>query len=128
MRSTCGTPTTTNERLAEIKRIIEEYIDDTISLRFGGSVSRHTYVNGLSDVDELVLLKPEQFSADDPQDLLLEFETLLRRILPATVFIERGSLAVTLRYPDDLKLQLLPALKTATGVRIAASDGDGCRM
>ena len=93
--------------------------------RFGGSVSRHTYVNGLSDVDELVLLKPEHFSADDPQDLLLEFETLLRRILPATVFIERGSLAVTLRYPDDLKLQLLPALKTATGVRIAASDGDG---
>ena len=117
---------TINERLAEIKQIIEEYIDDTIALRFGGSVSRRTYVEGLSDVDELVLLKPEQFSADDPQDLLREFETLLRRMLPATVLVERGDLAVTLKYADDdLELQLLPALGTATGVRIASTEGDG---
>lgn len=116
---------TINERLAEVKRIIEDYIDDSISLRFGGSVSRHTYVNGLSDVDALVLLNQNQFAADNPQDLLREFEALLRRALPGSVRVERGDLAVTLTYQDGHKLQLLPALKTPTGVRIAASDGNG---
>ncbi len=117
--------TAINERLTDIKRVIEDYIDDSISLRFGGSVSRHTYVNGLSDVDALVLLNPNQFAADNPQELLHEFENLLRRTLPSSVRVERGDLAVTLTYGNGLKLQLLPALKTATGVRIAASDGRG---
>lgn len=117
--------TAINDRLADIKGVIEDYIDDSISLRFGGSVSRHTYVNGLSDVDALVLLNPNQFAADNPQDLLSAFESLLRRTLPGSVGVERGDLAVTLTYGNGLKLQLLPALRTATGVRIAASDGHG---
>jgi hypothetical protein len=114
-----------NDRLAEVKNAIEDYIDDSISLLFGGSVSRRTDVEGISDVDALVLLNDNRYVAENPQDLLSEFADLLRRELPVSVAVERGDLAVTLKFDDGMELQLLPALKTATGVRIAASDGDG---
>ncbi|MGD1118412.1 MAG: CBASS oligonucleotide cyclase [Dehalococcoidales bacterium] len=114
----------TNERLEAVKAAIESYIDDNVMLRFGGSLSRHTYVNGLSDVDALVILRSEQFAAENPQDLLQEFDALLRRVLPKSVAVKHGDMAVTLTYPDKEELQLLPALKTSTGVRIAA-EGEG---
>lgn len=114
-----------NDRLNRVKDLIEDYLDSSIDLRFGGSVSKHTYVNGLSDVDSLMLLRENLFSDESPQEMLGEFERLLRGALPDNVKIESGQLAITLTYPDEMQLQLLPALRTATGVRIAASDGDG---
>jgi len=114
-----------NGHLDEVKRILEDYVDDSVTLRFGGSVSRHTYVSGLSDVDALVLLNQDRFAAADPQELLGRFEDLLRKTLPDSVSVKRGDLAITLTYKDGHELQLLPALKTSTGVRIAASNGEG---
>src|SRR5437879_7713289 len=45
-----------NTHLDGIKSALEKNIEGTIDLLFGGSVARHTYVDGLSDVDSLVLL------------------------------------------------------------------------
>ena len=114
-----------NERLAEVTATIEDYLDESVSTLFGGSVSRRTDVQGISDVDALMLLDETRFATENPQDLLREFEDLLRSSLPNSVVVERGPLAVTLTYEDGLELQLLPALRTSTGVRIAASEGDG---
>lgn len=114
-----------NDRLAEVRELVEEYLDASIDLRFGGSVDKHTYVNGLSDVDSLMLLKEGLFAAESPQQMLQEFERLLRDTLDTSIKVERGQLAITLTYEDGTEAQLLPAIKTATGVRIASSDGGG---
>jgi hypothetical protein len=47
---------TLRDRLDELKGALEGSIDGTFDLLFGGSVAKHTYVDGLSDIDSLVLI------------------------------------------------------------------------
>ncbi len=115
---------TTNERLDEIQGVLTDYLESSVALRFGGSVSKHTYIDGLSDIDCLLFLNPSQFSAESPSQLLDEFAQILRDALGAEAEVSRGELAVTVSYEDGTKLQLLPALGTSTGVRISASGGE----
>ena len=44
------------ERLDDMKSALEDSIEGTIDQLFGGSVAKHTYVDGLSDVDSLVIV------------------------------------------------------------------------
>jgi hypothetical protein len=52
------------------------------------------------------------------------FASRLGERLPG-VEVEPGTLAVTVRYPDSREIQVLPALATKTGLRIANADGEG---
>ena len=116
---------TVNDRLEQLNEIMADYLESSITLRFGGSVSKHTYVDGISDVDCLCFLNPSKFSAESPQQLLQELDSLLREVLGREANVERGALSIKLTYEDGLELQILPALRTATGVRIPASEGEG---
>jgi hypothetical protein len=116
---------TINHRLEKVKEILADYLESSIMLRFGGSVSKHTYVDGISDVDCLCLLNHAKFSAESPQQLLQELESLLRKKLGKQANIERGALSIKIMYKDGPELQVLPALRTSTGVRIPAAEGDG---
>src|SRR5579872_1833761 len=49
-------------RLDAIVGHIDSDIDGSVELRYGGSISKHTYVDGLSDVDLLVLLDKSDLS------------------------------------------------------------------
>lgn len=115
---------TVNNRLDQVKEILADYLESSITLSFGGSVSKHTYVDGVSDVDCLCLLNPSKFSSESPQQLLQELESLLRQVLGQRANVERGALSIKLTYKDGPELQILPALRTATGVRIPAAEGD----
>ena len=48
---------TVNERLEQLNEIMADYLESSITLRFGGSVSKHTYVDGISDGDGDFFLK-----------------------------------------------------------------------
>ena len=48
---------TVNDRLGEIKAAMKGDIDGSFDQLFGGSVAKHTYVDGLSDIDSLILIK-----------------------------------------------------------------------
>src|SRR5438270_913554 len=48
-----------NQRLEEIERALQGTISEFDKVLFGGSVAKHTYVDGLSDIDSLVVLNPE---------------------------------------------------------------------
>ena len=110
------------ERLDEVLEAVRNDGDDTVDLRFGGSVRKHTYVDGLSDVDVLAVIGRGDLAGKPPPKILGELATRLRsRIAGAEVTV--GTLAVTVRYPDGRELQVLPALSTATGVRITGADG-----
>ncbi len=83
---------------------------------FGGSVAKHTYVDGLSDIDALLLLPGDAHSK--PSDLL---GTIAQRIRQAPsssdiVAVEVGGMAVTVRYADGMEIQLLPALRSGSEV------------
>src|SRR4051812_22527863 len=48
-----------DRHLDAVEEVLREQIKEFDRLRFGGSVAKHTYVDGLSDIDSLVVL-------DDP--------------------------------------------------------------
>lgn len=114
------------ERLDDVRELLSEVAElDTVL--FGGSVAKHTAVDGLSDVDALVILDKDRISADSPQDLIDSFHGLLGRSLPrsAVESVDKGRLAVTITYQDGQEIQLLPALRSRQTVRIADPGGTG---
>ena len=92
--------------------------DDVIRTLFGGSVSKHTAINGLSDVDVLVVVNESSLSGRSPAAVIRLMAERIRQRLPQTN-VSTGDLAVTVRYSDGIEVQVLPAIRTKSGVRIA---------
>lgn len=112
------------EHLDEIKEIIEEEIGGTTNLMFGGSVRKHTYVDGLSDVDVLVTIEKSELSALSPKDVLEYISSKLEENIGNVQDIRVGNLAVTVVFPDGIEIQLLPAIKRGEGVKIPTGKGN----
>ena len=101
-----------NEHLDILTAALDEKVDID-RLLFGGSVAKHTYVDGLSDVDALVVLDSAVHGQDSPQQLIDRFASILRTKLTKAKIetIEKGQMAVTVTYRDGTEIQLLPALQ-----------------
>lgn len=106
-----------------LEALKKEEIVTIISLLYGGSISKHTYVDGLSDVDVLAVLDKSELEGKTPDEILDYFRTRLQERLPLTEIV-KGKLAITVRFQDGHEIQILPALRTTTGIRIAHEDGD----
>jgi hypothetical protein len=115
-----------SERVSQVQRLLGEAAE-VKSIIFGGSIAKHTDVSGLSDVDALVILRRTDLTGKPPQALLDAFYQILRTKLPRAevASINKGRLAVTVKYLDDLEIQLLPALRSGTTISIAEADGKG---
>lgn len=108
-----------------LKKALESDVEGTVDLLFGGSTQKHTYVNGLSDVDLLARINDPSLTSLSPQQLLRRFATRIKQRLPNTD-VTPGQLAITVRYSDGHELQVLPALSTSGGgVRIPKPSGNG---
>ena len=114
-----------NRHLDNIQEALADGGHEVERLRFGGSVAKHTYVDGLSDVDALVLLGGEAVKEQSPEEVRRDFADSLRRELSlgAVKDIREGAMAVTIEYTDGTEIQLLPAANTANGVAVASKDG-----
>jgi hypothetical protein len=120
-------PDLVSRRLDEVKRILEDELDGTLDLRFGGSVAKHTYVDGLSDVDSLVLLDSCELAEQSPAEAKAYLAKRLSEDLH-TADVSEGKLAVTAKFPD-LELQLLPAVSCKGAVQIGDPvTGDWARI
>lgn len=109
----------TADHLDVIRGILEDGIDGTFDMRFGGSVQKHTYVDGLSDVDVLVILNKSDLAQSSPSEVLDFIRSKLIEHDTADIQnIKVGDLAVTVIFNDGEKIQLLPALKQSTGYKI----------
>lgn len=114
-----------NARLDEIKNILEKEIEGgPIRLNKEGSVKKHTYVNGLSDIDALVILNDTELADKNPKQVQKYFLNIIQEKISGIKKIELGKLAVTIDFADGMTIQLLPAIKTKTGVKIPASSGN----
>ena len=94
-------------------------------LELGGSVAKHTYVDGLSDVDALVIQGESSHGEQLPEEVKRGLADILRRGLPRADVrnIREGTLAVTVEFIDGKEVQLLPAVTSGAGVAIASPDG-----
>ena len=107
-----------NRHIRGLRDALEQSGTDVLPTRFGGSVSRHTYVDGLSDVDVLLIVNDSSLSGRDPRAVIQRMAALIQQRMPRTQ-VRTGSLAVTVTYADGHEIQVLPATRTKAGVRIA---------
>ncbi|CAM4168141.1 tRNA nucleotidyltransferase (CCA-adding enzyme) [Bacillus manliponensis] len=107
-----------NKHLDTLKKALEKDSEDIYELKFGGSVSKHTYTNGLSDIDMLVRINKSSFINAKPEEVLSHFAKKIQERLPKTN-VSVGKLAVTVKFSSGSEIQLLPSIKTATGYKIA---------
>lgn len=113
----------TNQHLEDIQSIIEEEFEGSIKMKFGGSVTKHTYVEGLSDIDILVLINNSKLSDYSPKSAIKLIKAHLDSKLKDVESIKEGKLAVTVRFSDGTEIQLLPALMKGQGYHIPQRTG-----
>ena len=106
-----------------LRSILESGGNDVLPTRFGGSVTRHTYVDGLSDVDLLLTINDSSLSGQAPRAVIRKMAELIKQRLPKNR-VMYGNLAVTVEYADGHELQVLPAIRARAGVRIADPSED----
>ena len=95
---------------------------------FGGSVRRGTDVAGLSDVDALLIVDESSLRNRPPAEVIAYVRDVIQGQIFSLFFgtVTTGDLAVTVNYPDGTEIQLLPAIRTASGgVRIAEPGSTG---
>ena len=107
-----------NRHIQVLRVALEQTNYDVLPTRFGGSLSRHTYVDGLSDVDVLARINDSTYSGQSPKAVIQRMAELIQQRLPNTK-VRYGDLAVTVEYSDGIETQVLPAIRTRNGYRIA---------
>ena len=115
-----------SERIDSIKDALGDKAE-LDAILFGGSVAKHTDVDGVSDVDALVILNRNDLGAMSPKDVLHEFHKTLKINLSMIDIkdIKMGRLAVTIQYTNGEEIQLLPALRSGKSIKIGSPDGNG---
>lgn len=113
------------ERLNDCKAALGENFESTFDHLYGGSVAKHTYVDGLSDVDSLLIVNDSGLEDLSPPAVLERMDESLRGALPSGVGVTHGQMAVTVSYPDGMAIQLLPAIRTAAGLKVPSSRSGG---
>lgn len=108
--------------LDTIKNALEREIEGTVNILYAGSVAKHTYVDGLSDIDALVLIDKSELRDKSPAEVKEYFFERLQARLPRTQ-IGQGNLAVTVKF-RDAEIQLLPAIRHKSGFQIADFTGN----
>jgi hypothetical protein len=130
--------TTINDRDVEkvgrhldgILEALEGEIDGVERTLFGGSVAKHTYVDGLSDIDALVVLRQTDGQDATPQQIKEQFQESLERQIAkiGAESVRSGDLAVTVRYSDGTEIQLLPAVQRGDRHGISSQDGSKWKL
>lgn len=107
--------------LNEIEKVLGREIEGLDRILFGGSLSKHTFIEGTSDIDALVILDRAKYKNATPKELQDAFYKMLSQRFPKTE-IKCGALAVTVKF-KDYEIQLLPAMKNNGKLQIASNDG-----
>ncbi|VTR48221.1 Uncharacterised protein [Actinobacillus pleuropneumoniae] len=110
-----------SRHIQTLKDALHKDIEGYIDLKFGGSIIKKTYADGLSDVDMLVQINRSELANAKPDEVLDFFRDQVKRRLPNTE-VKIGKLAVTVTFKSGHEIQLLPSVKTKTGYRIARPD------
>jgi Second Messenger Oligonucleotide or Dinucleotide Synthetase domain len=108
--------------IEEIKQALSGDIESSLDSVFGGSIRKHTYVDGISDIDTLLILRDPALSSMSPQAVLAYFEKEAREELTGWE-VSMGRLAITLR-KGELEIQVLPGIREGDKTRIPSARAD----
>ena len=114
-------------RITDLRDALRRTDSDVVRPMFGGSVHRHTDVNGLSDVDVLMFVNESEISGRLPSDAISHMKALIEAGLPKRIVktIKSGNMAVTVEYRDGMEIQVLPAIRRKSGaLRVPDPDPD----
>ena len=106
-----------------LRQALEHDVEDVIRPLFGGSISRNTYVDGLSDVDILMVINDSTLVGQPPQQAIQRMAELIRQRMPNSD-VSTGDMAVTIRYSDGIEMQVLPAIRTGSGIRVPGAQNN----
>ena len=98
--------------------ILRHEDDHVVQTKFGGSVQKGTYVTGLSDVDVLLIVNQSSLVNKPPSKVIAYVRDTIQHRLPKNP-VRAGKLEVTVTYADKTEIQILPAIRTTDGFRIA---------
>jgi hypothetical protein len=114
-----------SKRLDEIQKALGDQIEGLDRIFYGGSVAKQTYVEGLSDIDSLVVLRAAEYGDLSPGEAMEKLQKALDARLnrQEASDIRVGDLAVTITYADGLEVQLLPAVEQGNQLSIASPFG-----
>ena len=104
--------------LRSVCDILSHEDDHVVQTKFGGSVQKGTYVTGLSDVDVLLMVNQSSLKNNPPSKVMAYVRDTIQQRFPKNP-VKAGKLAVTISYADKTELQILPAIRTTDGFRIA---------
>lgn len=117
-----------SELIARRQEELKEHLRDTLEtawdFRFGGSVAKHTYVDGLSDVDSLLIMRNRSAADSSPAEVKSAVASAIESAQPG-VRVDVGRMAVTLTYADGMTLQLVPAVRDENKFRVPSWTRDG---
>jgi len=112
-----------NDKLDNIKQVLGDELEQSFDLKFGGSVAKHTYVDGLSDVDSLLVMKSDPNHEVAPSEVKERVASLLRDSI-SDAEITTGAIAVTINYSNGLELQLIPAISHDGKTHVPSWNGE----
>lgn len=101
----------TAERLSQLKGVLSDQIEGSIDTLFGGSVAKHTYVDGISDIDSMLIINGSSLEELKPSAVLDQVSRHLIDGLSKEIEVKKGSVAITVKYPDGMEIQLVPSLR-----------------
>ena len=104
--------------LKSVCDILRHEDDHVVQTKFGGSVQKGTYVTGLNDVDVLLIVNQSSLKNKPPSKVIASVRDTIQQRLPKNP-VTAGKLAVTVSYADKTEIQILPAIRTTDGFRIA---------
>jgi hypothetical protein len=94
----------------EIEKKLASAFEDFETLLYGGSHSRYTNVNKMSDIDILAVLGNLDSLVNEPQKAIAQLASALRERFPQSK-IHEGRMAVTINFSDGIEIQVLPAYR-----------------
>jgi hypothetical protein len=112
----------TSAAIEEIKNALGADIEGTVDPILGGSIRKRTYVDGISDIDTLLILRDPKLKSLSPQEVLAYFEQKAREEL-SDWEVSKGKLAITLR-KEGIEIQVLPAVREEGKTHIPSARGD----
>lgn len=107
------------ENLQKIKDLLHDNIESTFDTLFGGSVAKHTYVDGISDIDSMLVIAGE-LSKCDPQTILKTIAKALDNKLENVKQVTTGRVAITVSYLDGTEIQLVPTVEKEGKLNVPA--------
>ena len=112
----------TRRTIEKVRSELEIDTDGSIDVLFGGSVAKHTYVDGISDVDALLLVDRTDLADLRPSQLISIVADTLGSHYGSDA-VHEGSLAVTVDVGGST-VQFLPALRRGDGFAISSGRED----